>query len=534
MNAFYNKLIVYYEIHRLRGEDYSVSKISRELVLNRRTVVNYLAMDVHQYGLFIEEQSERKKELLPFEQFVKTCLENHQDTPAAQMHDWLKEKHGDFPHVSPKTVYNFVMWVRQKYNLPKISPFREYMVIEELPYGKQSQVDFGEYNMRDGNGKRVKVWFFVMVLSRSRYKYIWFSGHPYTSELAIMAHERAFGYFGGIPDEVVYDQDKVFIVDENRGDLILTGAFRAYTRERPFTLHFCRKADPESKGKVENVVRYVKQNFLYNRPFYNIETLNDEALAWLGRTANIMPHNRTMKAPRDEWMVERPFLKAYTVFDIRPSVPQMNYTVRKDNAISWKSNLYTLPLGTYKGRGSEVQIKKEGDKILISDLLGNELCRHTISLLKGQVVCNTDHKRDKQGAIAELIQQVGQMFDDPPQAVKYLKEINGAKPRYIRDQIALIKQVIEKSDKQASNQAMDFCCLNNIFSAVDFKSVVERNTREKAKMAEPVTAKLNPLSGQMPSNIVLKPATSKITDYQILMQNQKQSNGKERINPKLL
>jgi hypothetical protein len=150
------------------------------------------------------------------------------------------------------------------------------------------------------------------------------------------------------------------------------------------------------------------------------------------------------------------------------------------------------------------------------------------------VVCNTDHKRDKQGAIAELIQQVGQMFDDPPQAVKYLKEINGAKPRYIRDQIALIKQVIEKSDKQASNQAMDFCCLNNIFSAVDFKSVVERNTREKAKMAEPVTAKLNPLSGQMPSNIVLKPATSKITDYQILMQNQKQSNGKERINPKLL
>jgi transposase len=112
-------------------------------------------------------------------------------------------------------------------------------------------VDFGEYNLRDVNGKRVKVWFFVMVLSRSRFKYVWFSEHPFTSELAIGAHEKAFGCFGGIPDEIVYDQDKVFIVDENKGDLILTDGFRAYTKERSFQLHFCRKSDPESKGKIE-------------------------------------------------------------------------------------------------------------------------------------------------------------------------------------------------------------------------------------------------------------------------------------------
>jgi len=518
MNVFYSKLMTYYEIHRLHREDYSISQISRELVLNRRTVRSYLAMNETEYERFINNQSDRKKDLLSFEEFVKSKLEQFQDTSASQMHDWLKEKHENFPKVSPKTIYNFVMWVRQKHNLPKISPVREYMIVEELPYGKQAQVDFGEYNMRDGNHKRVKVWFFLMVLSRSRFKYVWFSEHPFTSDLAIGTHEKAFAFFGGILDEIVYDQDKVFIVGENCGDLILTDAFRAYTKERSFTLHFCRKADPESKGKIENGVRYVKQNFLYNRPFYNIETLNDEAIAWLGRTANMMPHGRTMKSPYDEWIIEKPFLKPYTEFIIPP--PQMIlYTVRKDNAISWKGNFYALPLGTYKGRGSQVRVKKENGQIIISNLTDKELCRHTIPIGKGQVVTNTDLRRDKKGAIEELIEQVSQMFDDPHKAKQYLEAIHGEKPRYIRDQLILIRQTIEISDKQTVNEALAYCCLNSIYSAVDFKSVVKQSTRDKKQAVEPVIARKNPLTNDPSDHATIIPSKSKILDYEKLMQN---------------
>jgi hypothetical protein len=497
-------------------EDYSVSKISRELLLNRRTVTNYLSMSESQYELFLINQSERKKELQPYEVFVKTRLEKHQDTSASQMHDWLKEKHSDFPYTSPKTVYNFVMWVRQKYNLPKISLGREYMIVEELPYGQQAQVDFGEYNLRDVNGKRVKVWFFVMVLSRSRFKYVWFSEHPFTSELAIMAHEKAFGCFGGIPDEIVYDQDKVFIVDENKGDLILTGAFRAYTKERPFQLHFCRKADPESKGKIENGVKYVKQNFLYNRPFYTIETLNDEVIGWLSRTANAMPHNRTMKPPYDEWILEKPFLNPYTEFVLKPL--QTAHTVRKDNAISWKGNFYALPLGTYKGQGTQVNVKTENGEIILSHLSGNELCRHTISSGKGQVISNTDLRRDKLGSIEELMQKVSQLFDDPLRAMPFLRGIHGEKPRYMRDQLTSIRHIIEKHDKQIINEALDYCSQNSVYSAIDFKAVVEQKTRNKTTLTEPAIVRLNPLTGSLSPNATTKPATSKITEYQSLMQ----------------
>jgi len=475
-------------------------------------------MNESEYEQFINNQGDRKKDLLSYEEFVKTRLEQFQDTSASQMHDWLKEKHEDFPKVSPKTIYNFVMWVRQKYNLPKISPAREYMIVEELPYGKQAQVDFGEYNMRDGNHKRVKVWFFLIILSRSRYKYIWFSERPFTSELAIGAHEKAFAFFNGIPDEIVYDQDKVFIVNENHGDLILTDAFRAYTKERSFTLHFCRKADPESKGKIENGVRYVKQNFLYNRPFYNIETLNDEAIAWLGRTANIMPHGSTMKSPYDEWIIEKPFFKPHTIITIPP--PQIPpYTVRKDNVISWKGNFYAVPLGTYKGRGSLAQVKKENGQIIISDLTEKELCRHNISNIKGKVVSNTDLRRDKKGAIEELIVLISQMFDDDQKARQYLEAIHGEKPRYIRDQLILIRQTIEMYDKQIVNEALAYCCQNSIYSAVDFKSVVKQSSRDKKQPIEPVIVRKNPLTNAPSGDATIIPSKSKIIDYEKLMQN---------------
>lgn len=86
---------------------------------------------------------------------------------------------------------------------------------------------------------------------------------------------------GGIPAEVVYDQDKVFLTDEKSGELILTFQFKSYVRDRGFKVHMSRKADPESKGKIENAVKYVKQNCLYNRTFYEVETLNTDGLNWL-------------------------------------------------------------------------------------------------------------------------------------------------------------------------------------------------------------------------------------------------------------
>ncbi len=66
--------------------------------------------------------------------------------------------------------------VRKRYGLTRIKEsFRQYQQVEQLPYGKQTQVDFGQFIMRAIDGKRKKVYFITMVMSRSRYKYIRFT-----------------------------------------------------------------------------------------------------------------------------------------------------------------------------------------------------------------------------------------------------------------------------------------------------------------------------------------------------------------------
>jgi len=511
MNAHLAKFIMYFEIHRMHREGHSNSRINELLGIHRRTIRKYLSMSEKEYEAFLLSQSDRKKELQPYEIFVKERLQLYPDTSSAQMHDWLKEHHSDFPGLNAKTIFNFVHWVRNKHNIPKLPEQRQHSVVEELPYGKQAQVDFGEYNLRSSSGVRIKVFFFTLVLSRSRYKYIWFSEHCFTSVLAIQAHEQAFAYIGGVPDEIVYDQDKVFIVSENSGEIILTDAFRSYTRNKSFQLYFCRKSDPQSKGKVENLVKYVKQNFLYNRTYYNIETLNDDVMGWLGRTANALPHSFTKKEPHSELIIEQAFLKPYVAQPI--VIKPVAYTVRKDNTISWKSNLYSLPLGTYTGRGAQVTVQKQQEDLVIFHVQGSELCRHKIAFGKGLKIINTDHKRDKTAAIEEMINQLCALLDNPESGKAWLSAIRTARPRYVRDQLLIIREAIEKSPATLITKTIKYCLENNINSAADFKAIIGQQQPRPVEQQKIIP--LNPLSGTRPE--IKEPGKSSIQDYQDLV-----------------
>ena len=154
MNVFIAKMLMYHQVQKLSAEGYSISKISAITGLHWRTVDRYIGMTEREFEAFQENQSVRRKQLLPYEHFVKGKLEQYRDTSAAQMHDWLKEHFPDFPGVNPKTVFNFVQWIRGKHNLPVIQQLREYEAVPECAYGKQAQVDFGETTMRTSRDGR--------------------------------------------------------------------------------------------------------------------------------------------------------------------------------------------------------------------------------------------------------------------------------------------------------------------------------------------------------------------------------------------
>jgi hypothetical protein len=424
-----------------------------------------------EYEQYLLRVQYRNKILTPYEQFVGDKLALFPDTSTAQIHDWLKEAHDDLPKVSPRTVYDFVIFVRQKYNIPFVPTFREYFPVEELPYGEQAQVDFGEYNMRTSTGKRKKVRFFAMVLSGSRMKYIWFLDKPFTAETVVQAHENAFNFFGGIPNTIVYDQDRTMVVDENLGEIILTSTFRQYTKSRSFKLHFCRKADPESKGKVENVIQYVKKNFLYNRLYQEIEVLNIEAIAWLARTANYLPHNYTKKSPESEFIIEKEHLNPYTPMTVE-NKEHKKYLVRKNNTINYKSNFYTVPMGTYQGADDYVVARINKGIIKIYSLNDELICSHPVSHLKGQTISNTNHRRDTSKSLSEMMQQAANCFTNQDLAIRYFNRIREKLPRYTRDHLQVILKAAKDIDKEPADKALDFCLKNNVLNGHEWEQVL--------------------------------------------------------------
>lgn len=163
--------------------------------------------------------------------------------------------------------------------------------------GYEAQVDFGQFKMKDMYDRNLWVYFFCMVLSYSRVRFVYFSREPFRTKTAIEAHKYAFRYFGGRTQTILYDQDKVFVVSENYGNIILVLEFEDFIRQAGFSVILCHKSDPQTKGKVEIFVRYVKEGFLQGRLYAGIDSLNSAALERLDKEYNGTTHERTRKAP---------------------------------------------------------------------------------------------------------------------------------------------------------------------------------------------------------------------------------------------
>jgi transposase len=462
--------IMYHEIQRLIRDGLSFAAIGKVLVVDQRTVKRYAGMSEEQYCSFLERKEVRDKILAPYESFVRDKLQSHPGVSAAQMHDWLKEYHPDIAPTAAKTVYNFVMCLRQKYNIPLEEASREYFVVPELPYGQQAQADFGQYTLRTTESFRKRIHFFVMMLSRSRMKFVQFSDTPFTTSTAIHAHEEAFKYFCGITSEIVYDQDRLFLVDEHMGELLLTQEFKEYVFEQEFHLHFCRRADPESKGKVENVVKYVKNNFLYARTYYDLETLQSQAMAWLQRTGNAMPHSTTKKIPVEDWQTERRQLRIWIPIRILPSY--ILRTIRKDNTFAYQGNFYSVPQGTFQTKDTVVLIWLKGNELHVHDKARVFLCKHPIAQNKGNKVINTDHKRDKSLKLKELLANTADKFLHPGLALEYFEMIRKQKGRYLRDQVEAICKAIDGKNKQLVADVLQKCVEQQYLGAVMFRELL--------------------------------------------------------------
>jgi len=60
----------------------------------------------------------------------------------------------------------------------------------------------------------------IFELAASRYKHVIFQDHPFKTIEVIHHLLNCYDYFGGVPEELVIDQDSLMVVSENAGDII--------------------------------------------------------------------------------------------------------------------------------------------------------------------------------------------------------------------------------------------------------------------------------------------------------------------------
>lgn len=472
---------MYMEIHQLIKKGFSKSKVAEKLGISRSTVYRNLKKSPSNMAEWVESIQTRSKKLDPHKELILSWLREHPDMSAAQVEDWLKEKYENL-EVGESTVRAYVRELREDYKIKKETSPRIYEAIPDSPMGEQIQIDFGHTKQKTIDNNEVKLNFIAFVLSNSRYKYKEWLDRPFTTQDVIQAHENAFRWYGGIPNELVYDQDSLIVVSENGGDLILTREFQQYKETRNLSLRVCRKADPESKGKVENVVGFIKHNFAKHRAFHNIDSWNEQGWEWLNRTGNYKIHNTTKKRPVEVFSLERQHLRPVTKnIDIKSNYKtSISRCVHKDNTIRYLSNRYSLPLGTFS-KYETVCIKEADDKQLIIYIpeTGEVIATHTIPDGKGILIKDRKHSRDRTKGIDAFINTVAQEFMDSELAFEYLQAVKEKYPRYIRDQLQMILKETKANHKELLTAALNECIKRNLYSATDFSDVVSYLKRQR-------------------------------------------------------
>jgi transposase len=465
---------MYGKIQEKKRDGLNKSQTSRQLGIDYKTVLKYWDMTPDDYSATKIAADSRTKKADRYKDFVLDCLQKYPDMSAAQVYDWIKERTGlETLGFQERTFRSYIKSIRKEYDIKKPETNRQYEAVDELPMGKQAQVDMGEIILETRNGRHKKVYCFAMVLSRSRYKFILWQEKPFTTDSFIQAHIKAFSFYGGRPQELVYDQDKILAVSENHGDIIYTEGFQNYVNSVRFDIFLCHGADPESKGKVENVVKYAKHSFAEHRIFTDIDSFNVDCIAWLRRTGNGKEHGTTKKIPAEVFELEREYLIPVSEYSFLPAVNEtITYQVRKDNIVLYKGNRYRVPRGTY-APGKKVFMLVEDEIVSITDCLTGEIyASHPLCHEKGKLIGQKRDDRDKSKTIQEQEVLLQDLFMNDNLVMPFLEHIHEEKPRYYRDQLGVIRGLFKEWSVELLIEGLHYCSEREMYSAGDLKSTV--------------------------------------------------------------
>lgn len=237
-----------------------------------------------------------------------------------------------------------------------VKPYRPSKSLPAVPRyesnpGKQAQMDYGICHYTDLDGVIHKVPAFIMIMGHSRSKYV-----EFVKRCDIYSLQRclvnAFEYYGGIPETILTDRMKTVVIGTEGGRTIWNTKFQEFATDMGFVPKLCKVRRPQTKGKVERLVQYVKDSFLPGRTFTDLKDLNLQAINWCKKVDSKV-HGTTGLIPMKE-LAKEPLL----------SLPEKNIVdryrfemrkVSKDGFVSYDGVRYGIPW-QYSGKELRVRI----------------------------------------------------------------------------------------------------------------------------------------------------------------------------------
>lgn len=441
---------------------------------SRPTINKYYDMDVVPENPGARLAKDKSFDAEPFRSTIIAVLEanSHKNFCMSSVYDLLEEKfvenggYGKLPG-NEQTLRNYIHYLADSGQV-SLEPGRRriYDHVFDTPPGEQMLIDFGETSL-PGNRS---IHFICLLLRYSRLLCVYAQDHKYNSTEACQAIYRAFCRLGGRPRCLVIDQDAVFVASEVYGEVVRTRVFEDFCTEQELRLWVCNKADPESKGPIENSVGFVKKNFFSARRITCIDDVWRSLPGWLERK-NGRIHRSTLRVPRDvfeetEKQSLRPLLPS--VYERSPNTFR-SYEVAAMPYVLYRSCRYSVPR-EYAYR--TVLYKVVNGKIHIYDTDLNLICSHNLSERKGSFNQLPGHRKQESGDWAETAERLRARWN----CHDFQHFINGVKkenPRHVSQQLGAIEQFLESEnpDRSLVAQVMRECCEHFRYRFSQFRAV---------------------------------------------------------------
>ena len=342
-------------MRQLLARGWSRRRIAAELGISRNTLDRYLALGKWQpYST-----ANRSGQLDGHQEWLRQQFEQHYGNAEVVRQELVKQKG---IRVSLRTVERAVRAWREA-----LRQSAQATVRYETRPGQQLQADFGELWVPIG-GVRTKVHICVLTLGYSRRQVV----RVYRQQQQrhwLQALEEAFRFWEGIPEQVLVDNARALITLNNprTGELVINPTFAAFSRHWGFTAKACWPHRPQTKGKDERGVGYVKRSGIAGHRFDTWGQMEAHLEWWNREIADVRIHGTTGEQPLVRF--ERDEASALMALNGKSSFlaeQEFSRRVARDCCVQVEGNWYSVPAAlvrqnvTVQIRHQQVVIRQSG------------------------------------------------------------------------------------------------------------------------------------------------------------------------------